>query len=231
MADFSTHLTAGVLVSGTAASALMLHGPWSGSQIGSWFLLGLAGSLLPDIDADASAPVRIAFTVAAIGAAFAAVFLVGAQLGLAELGVVWATVFFATRYGLFHLFTRLTVHRGIIHSLPAAGVAALLVILVSHYQLDRDPVVAWTDGAFLLLGYLTHLCLDELYSVDLLGTRVRRSFGTALKPLSLRNVWGSVALYGATVALYWTAPDPGPFVASVGGDALLQRLASLRLIE
>jgi hypothetical protein len=35
------------------------------------------------------------------------------------------------------------------------------------------------------IGYLTHLVLDEFYSVDLFNRKIKRSFGTALKPFSL----------------------------------------------
>ena len=37
------------------------------------------------------------------------------------------------------------------------------------------------SGLFVSVGYVIHLVLDEIYSVDLTGARVKRSFGTALK--------------------------------------------------
>ena len=54
MANFQTHLNVGIFVSG--AAVLALHGVGlveSGTTLG-YFALGVAGSLLPDIDADAS---------------------------------------------------------------------------------------------------------------------------------------------------------------------------------
>jgi hypothetical protein len=56
------------------------------------------------------------------------------------------------------------------------------------------------------IGYLTHLVLDELYSVDLLNSRVKRSFGTALKPFSLADPRSSFGMLAAVVALAWVAP-------------------------
>jgi hypothetical protein len=69
-----------------------------------------------------------------------------------------------------------------------------------------------------LLGYVTHLVLDEAASVDLLGRRVKRSFGTALKPISLRFWPGTLVLLGLAVVLIGIAPDP---------NALLRLVAQL----
>ena len=43
-----------------------------------------------------------------------------------------------------------------------------------------------------ILGFLSHLLLDEMFSVDLRGTRIKRSFGTAMK------FWAPVALGDAS---------------------------------
>ncbi len=71
-------------------------------------------------------------------------------------------------------FERLTVHRGLFHSLPALLVATGLLAL-------------WTEGYMRLVlalaffvGGLSHLILDEIFSVDWEGRRLKRSFGTAL---------------------------------------------------
>jgi hypothetical protein len=65
-------------------------------------------------------------------------------------------------------------------------------------------------GAFVILGYMVHLVLDEVYSIDLGGVKVRRSFGTALKIFSRRS-WGmSILLYGATALAFHFAPDLHP---------------------
>jgi hypothetical protein len=63
---------------------------------------------------------------------------------------------------------------------------------------------------FVVLGYLTHLCLDELASVDLLGNRLKRSLGTAFKPFSLAAPWGSTLMLAGAVALGYSAPTLTP---------------------
>jgi hypothetical protein len=56
-------------------------------------------------------------------------------------------------------------------------------------------------------GYLTHLILDEIYSVDVMDTRVKASFGTALKLFDHRHL-GHSAVMAAAVGLVfmWTPP-------------------------
>ena len=80
-------------------------------------------------------------------------------------------------------------------------------MIIFYYVFDRHEGVAWLAGGFLFIGYLTHLILDEIYSVDVLGNRIKRSFGTAFKLFDRRNMTGS-ALMGATALglLFLTPP-------------------------
>ncbi|MCK6512110.1 metal-dependent hydrolase [Myxococcota bacterium] len=76
------------------------------------------------------------------------------------------------------IFRTITVHRGAIHSVPVALVYAELVYLFMYR-------FSWPDrlalAACAMLGALSHLILDEIYSVDFDGKaiKVKRSFGTA----------------------------------------------------
>jgi hypothetical protein len=74
---------------------------------------------------------------------------------------------------------------------------------------------SWLAGLFVALGYLTHLCLDEIASVDLLGNRLRRSFGTALKPFSIARPRASLGMLAAVVALGLASPPVAPLKAAV----------------
>jgi hypothetical protein len=80
-----------------------------------------------------------------------------------------------------------------------------------YYVFERPDGVAWLGGGFLLIGFLTHLILDEMYSVDVLGNRIKKSFGTALKPIDMRNPAGSVAMVVAAVALLFLTPSISVF--------------------
>jgi hypothetical protein len=113
------------------------------------------------------------------------------------------------------LFARFTVHRGIWHTLLMALVLALTATIAADLLLGLTPTLAWLVGGFTLLGYLTHLLLDEFASVDLFDRRVKRSFGTAFKPLSL-NAWpASLILIGVLYVQIGLTPDPAPVLAAV----------------
>jgi hypothetical protein len=71
----------------------------------------------------------------------------------------------------------------------------------------RPDGVAWLAGGFLLIGFLTHLILDEIYSVDVLGNHIKKSFGTAFKPIDMRNPAGSAAMAVAAVLLLLLTPS------------------------
>ena len=47
--------------------------------------------------------------------------------------------------------------------------------------LGQPAAQAWLTGLFLFIGFLIHLALDEIYSVDVEGRTIKKSFGTALK--------------------------------------------------
>ncbi len=216
MANFRSHLTVGALVSGVAAFASYGEGLSSSTETQALFVLGTAASLLPDIDADDSKPVRGLFNIVGIVIGFLVAFRFAGRVGLFEQVGVWVGVALLVAFPLRWAFARLTVHRGIWHTLLMAIVVTLAVTVVADSLLGLDEVLAWLAGGFVLLGYLTHLTLDEVASVDLLDRRVKRSFGTALKPLSLRAWPWSLVLIGMTVLLVGLTPDPTPVLAGVG---------------
>jgi hypothetical protein len=91
-----------------------------------------------------------------------------------------------------------------------ACAVALLVVLAADRWFALEPALSWLAGGFALLGYLTHLVLDEIASVDLLGNRVKRSFGTAIKPFSLRAWPFSLMLLGLLAGGMLLVPDTAP---------------------
>jgi hypothetical protein len=206
MADFQTHLNAGILVSGAATVGLHGLGFGAPGQALTLFALGVTGSLLPDIDADASAPVRATFAVLGAVLAFAWTLPVMGRFLPLESALIWCGLFLAVRSLLQMAFARFTVHRGIWHSWLGIAFATLATVDLAYWLLRESARGAWVAGGMVGLGYFTHLCLDELYSVDLIGTRVSRSFGTALKPFSLSDPLSSLSMAAAVGALAWLAP-------------------------
>ncbi len=216
MASFATHIGVGLSLSGVAATSVYVAGLATPREMLVYLGLGTIGSLLPDVDADNSTPVHVGFTLVSITLAFVAMFsLTGRGLSVAELVILWLLTYGVFRWLVFALFIRLSVHRGMFHSVPAAALMGLLTAIAAHRLLGQPPLQAWIGGCFVSFGYLVHLTLDEIYSVNLFGLRVRRSLGTALKFWSSANPLAGLCLYAACVTAAWMAPDPQPFLRVV----------------
>ena len=209
MASFNVHLTVGLVASGLGATAALVSGVASQQAVLPLFLLGTLGSLLPDVDADNSMPVRIGFSVLSIVAAFLVMLRSTALFtSLLELVVVWVATYAFFRFLVFTLFTRMTVHRGVFHTVPAILLSGFLTAALAYRLFGIGAGDAWLAGGFVAFGYLIHLSLDELYSVNLFGAYTKRSFGTALKLASRTSVVATVYLYAATLLALWLAPSP-----------------------
>jgi membrane-bound metal-dependent hydrolase YbcI (DUF457 family) len=174
-------------------------------------LLGLGltsiGGLLPDLDSDAGIAVRELFGAAA---AIVPLLLLPRLMhgSLSHEEVICATValYLFIRYVAGWLFRRFTVHRGMFHSIPALLIAGLVV-----YLGYKSP--EWRTRAFLgggvMLGFLSHLVLDELYSVDLRGLTVRlnKYAGSALKFVSPSPIATAFAYLLLLLLCYWLLVD------------------------
>jgi hypothetical protein len=66
--------------------------------------------------------------------------------------------------------------------------------------------VAWLAGGFLFIGYITHLILDEMYSVDVFDTRIKSSFGSALKLYDGKHLGDTAVVTLACVVAFALAP-------------------------
>ena len=220
MANFRTHLTVGTVAASAAAFASFGQGLSDPAETQALFAVAVAASLLPDIDADDSRPIRAVFDLAGIVCGFLAAFYFAGQLRVVELLLIWTVVWFVVRWPLRWTFARFTAHRGVWHSLLMAVTISLAATVTSARWLEVSPQMAWLVGGFALIGYVTHLVLDEFASVDLFDHRVKRSFGTALKPLSLRAWPASLALAGVLWGLWSIAPDPAPLIAAMSSWGL-----------
>lgn len=216
MASFNTHMTTGLVVSGFVASSGLIAGIISPGEAFVYFGLGALGSLLPDLDADNSIPTRMGTGILSIGLAFATVFLLAKVLpSLLQLIGVWIATFLFFRYIVFALATRFTVHRGLFHSIPAGLVLGLFTTVTASRLLKQPPHRAWLAGVFVAGGYVVHLLLDELYSIDWAGKRIRRSFGNAFKLWSTANWTGTIVLYLCCIGLYYASPSPRSFLNAI----------------
>ena len=223
MANFRTHL--GVAAAG---GAVLAHGGW---QAGLWDLwqgaavLGLVafGGILPDIDADRSKAIRLIFNLLAVPAVVIGALLLQSRLAPGPLLLVCGGLYLTVRYLAGALFSRFTVHRGIWHSLLAAGLCGLAAAALSFRLLDQPERLAWLYGLAVTVGFVIHLLLDECYSVDLTGARIKRSFGTAIKPFDWKVPGNTLAMLMAGLALAPWLPSWPPLLVLLGQGAALWR--------
>ena len=98
------------------------------------------------------------------------------------------------------IFKRVTVHRGVFHTVPFVGCYALACVAFFSALSPAERLVIGL-GAF--LGGLSHLILDEIYAVDFDGVRLKtkRSFGTAVSFWKARYPVASTAVYVLLIAL------------------------------
>lgn len=168
---------------------------------------GLVGGVLPDIDLKQSQPSRTLFSGLGTVSALAWLFASINHFTALELWLGAIAVYLLVRFPLWRLFHAVTTHRGVLHSVSAAVMAGVLMSAVAWRLLQTSELQSWLLGTFMTLGYIVHLALDELYSVDFTGVRVRRSFGSALKIIDLHRLPASCLLiFIALVAWFWTAP-------------------------
>ena len=172
---FSTALGAGY----SATLVYAFHQDWPHSLLAG-LLCGFAG-MLPDLDSDSGRPAKEIFGF--VGMIIPLMLLPR----LAHRGVdpeiaflIAAAVYLFIRLVIVNVFYRITVHRGMFHSLPAALIASEIIFLVHDRPALTDKLVL-AGGVF--VGFLSHLVLDEIYSVDISGVvpKLKASAGSALK--------------------------------------------------
>ncbi|MGH6815102.1 MAG: metal-dependent hydrolase [Hyphomicrobiaceae bacterium] len=212
MANFTTHVAIGTLVSGTLATVTLAADAVAPENLVAVTLAGVLGSVLPDIDLKDSRPSSAMFWGLGVFLSFAVLFGVAYTYSIAEMWVLWIGTLVFVRYGVHFLFHRFSYHRGIWHSLLAGLFFWFLTAIFFKHVLGRPDGVAWLAGAFMFAGYLTHLILDEIYSVDVMDTRIKRSFGTALKFIDRKHMGETAVVAAATVALFVAAPPSAEFV-------------------
>lgn len=224
MACFSTHLSVAIATSGICAASLLVAGLANPLEIALYFSLGIIGGISPDLDADNSTPFRISFELFPVFGATLIILNLTNRFSLIELCLVWLGVFLILRYGLFYAFAKLTVHRGVFHTIPMALLFGCLTAIALHRLGGMSVLRAWIAGAFMIIGYVTHLILDEIYSINIYGARLKNSFGTAFKLFAPRSPIASLFLYIALFGAWKFAPDINPFLHTFNNNQLWQRI-------
>ena len=207
MADFKTHLTVASIGSSIAATMLFAASVASPQEVLLYFILGVVGGLLPDIDSDSSLTVRLLFTFIATLISFLVMFKQRADNTVIELFMIWAASFIFIKIFIFSLFTKLTVHRGMIHSIPASVAFGCMAAIVLNRVFHFNDFVSWMAGGFVFGGSILHLILDEVYGLNLLSLKPKKSSGSAFKFGSIKNIKETIAIYMFIAVLFVAMPS------------------------
>jgi membrane-bound metal-dependent hydrolase YbcI (DUF457 family) len=206
MAGFRTHITVSTacgVASGVTAAIPLQHPPATAFLVGT---LTAVGGMLPDLDSDSGRPVR---ELTALAAAVVPMLFYNRLIftGLTHEGVLAVLVlgYLVIRYGVRHVFKHVTVHRGMFHSIPAMLVTGLGVYLAYDCPAAQQST-RYVLAAGVMLGFLSHLILDEIWSVgfDGLAITLKSSAGSAFKFFS-SSVWATAVCYGILGALGYLA--------------------------
>ena len=221
MANFKTHKNIGIVSTLAATCGIYflntikstIPGAFQGIfdiqlnifTMAAMVLLGIIGSLIPDIDLKTSTPSKffkifIYFMTFVIGTFIFTHLKTELQrifettelyLMLGFMGVA-----FIVGTMIIKFFQSSMIHRGVVHSIPFAFVCSILLYELFSLQIlyGINIIDSFFVSVAFFNGFLTHLLLDEVYSVDLRGIRLKSSFGTALKIIDKKNKIGSSML-------------------------------------
>ena len=212
MAGYREHITvSGVLGLGYGFAGVFLLG-YSAVQAAIAAILTWIAGMLPDLDSETGRPVRELSGVTAAVAPML-VFQHSTSIGVSSDRVMLVSmlVYGVVRYGAPTVLGKLTVHRGMFHSIPALLIASELTFLC-YYSEELRVRLLMSVGVG--LGFLSHLVLDEMYSVRWEGPRIRlkKSAGSALKFMGKESLPNGLAV-GLLMFLTW---------ASLGSAGMLE---------
>ncbi|MCC9605139.1 metal-dependent hydrolase [Blastopirellula sp. JC732] len=220
MAGFNTHITTSTIVGigyGAAAYVFMPEIA-NGETVTITTCMLTAGlcsiaGILPDLDSGSGRPVK---EISAFVAAMAPMLMIDRfrrfGMGPEEIALAGAIMYMVIRFGVAEVFKKYTKHRGMWHSIPAAiSVALLAFLVVSSERLD----VRLLKASAVFLGFMVHLILDEIWSVEWHGItpHFKKSFGTAIKFWNPNSMWSNISTYSKLAVL---------IMAAVGDPLLMQ---------
>jgi len=222
MAGFKTHITtSSILGVGYGTAAFTLYNVPLPTCLLATCLCGVSG-MLPDLDSGPGRPLResLAFAAAVVPMMLTHRFK---HLGYTPetMVLLGAGIYLAIRFGGGWLLRHCTVHRGMFHSLPAALIVTELTYLICGHE-NEAPAHRLFNACAVLLGFMSHLVLDEIWSIDFRHARLKSSFGTAMKLWGGR-LWPNLITFGGAgllTLMVLKEPDlPNPFSPTASGPS------------
>ena len=183
MAVFQTHLIGGVVTGAGVGSVGMFSDSLDIIQVIAVFFMGTLGGLLPDLDSDTGKPLSLLFQLVSV---LIPALLLDKAVQVGGSSVEFIISYFLVSYILLKyviciIVKKITVHRGMMHSLPFAllcGGFAFLLFETSGKDVSLFAGISVSSGCFV------HLLLDEMHSIKLKFGFIpvlKTSAGSALK--------------------------------------------------
>lgn len=194
------HVTVSSLLGCGYAGAGVVYGLPLDTSILGGALCGFSG-MLPDLDSDYGTPLRetMCFAAATVPMLLLHRFQ---SLGLRpdEMALFGVSVYLFMRFGITNMIRKYTVHRGMFHSIPAGLIFAGLAFLICGGVDDLN--IRYFKAGAVFAGFLSHLLLDEIYSVEWRSGawRLKKSAGTAFK-LWGDDTWANFTTYAKLVVV------------------------------
>ncbi len=228
MANFNTHIGVAAVASGMLATLCLQVGLVDAKDALLLATIGVIGGILPDIDLHYSYPSRILFSLLGIVCAFLWIFAAENDFPIVYLWAAGLGIYLFVRYPFWSFFQKVTVHRGAIHSILMALFFLFFSVVIGFYLFAKTPFVSWLIGLFMFFGFMIHLVLDEMYSVDFINKKIKRSFGSAFKIYDFNNKAGAFLLIVSIAGLWYLAPPSGQFLDTITSQetykVILERL-------
>jgi len=212
MANFKTHKDISIIISVLIAVTFFFIWIVDFSEIFYLVIVWMIAGLLPDLDHSETIQNYILFNI---------IWTITVSLIFMMLfeNYVWYKVFFIMLIAFFfivyvlrYIYNEIVVHRWMFHSIPTALLFSIVTINIFHsifWVLFEKSLMIWL---FVFIGYILHLVLDEIYSVDLFNVRLKRSFWTALKFYSKKYVLSSVTVYILLFSSMYYLPDSAKII-------------------
>jgi membrane-bound metal-dependent hydrolase YbcI (DUF457 family) len=183
MADFKTHVAGGVIVGASFSVISFISFDMNSVQSFAVFTMALLGSILPDLDSDSGKPLALISGMLSVLLPALLLSQIAAENSLSAEFLISYFMFcyLVINYIICELIKKMTIHRGIMHSIPFSFLCAEIAYLLFSSS-GKDMMTMASIAIF--SGCIVHLVLDEFHAVYFkfgFIPMLKKSSGTALK--------------------------------------------------
>ena len=133
MASFEQHVNTAVIITGISIAPLYSSSLIDLNQALALLLFGMIGGVLPDMDLENSKPLQITSSILSIFVPLLAILILLESLSIIKMLVMWFIFAGMLHFMIFKVLLKLTIHRGIIHSVPM-GIFLSQALAISFFH-------------------------------------------------------------------------------------------------